>query len=265
MTFGKGAVLGPRTTEARLVAILVGGLAVLSCAREEPTSLPPQGDIATLHPVATIDVSPPIAEASGICFDKRTGLFLVVSDDRPDIFAVDLNGRVIRSIATASSDLEGIATSKGGDTLFVVEERPQLVVGLSREGERLFAFPVRVATAENHALEGMTQDAFGNLFIVNEKDPRLLLLYRGSSEVRRVEIQAFADLSDVCYDEEEDCLWLISDESLKIGKFTTEGVLLQEWFIPFSKGEGIAVVGRTICVVRDGEPKLYLFEKPSGS
>ena len=257
-----GLVSTVRTVKPPLVIAVVVGAVALSCARKAPTSLPSQADIPTLQPVAAVDISPAIREASGICYDKRTGLFLVVSDDRPEIFVVDPSGRVTAAIATPCTDLEGIALSSGGDTLFVVEERAQLVVALSREGFPLFTMPVRVATAANHALEGIAQDGLGNLFIINEKDPRLLLYYRGSSEVSRAEIRAFADLSDICYDAEEHCLWLISDESLKIGKFTTEGVLLREWFIPFSKGEGIAVVGSTIYVVRDGESKLYLFEKP---
>ncbi|MBC7187617.1 MAG: SdiA-regulated domain-containing protein [Calditrichaeota bacterium] len=242
--------------------VLVAGVVFSGCTRKAPTGLPPQAEVPTLQPVATYVISPAIAEASGICYRKVSNSLLVVSDDRGEVFEIDLTGRVIRSIPIACVDLEGVAVTGSGDTLYVVQERPQLVTAVRWDGTELFSFSVRVATAENHALEGVTLDKYGNLYVVNEKDPRMLLRYRGRAEVARVEITAFTDLSDICYDEAEDCLWIISDESLKIGKFSREGVLLGEWFIPFSKGEGIAVVGRTLYVVQDGESKLYAFDKP---
>lgn len=246
-----------------LIHILLLVMAIVGCGRREPTAVRPQADIPTLQPVATFAITPSIAEASGLCYHKTRGTLLVVSDDRPDIFEMDLTGRVLGSISTSCTDLEGVALSRGGDTIYVVQERAQLVTALTWQGTELFSFPVRVATLENHALEGVAVGDDGDLFVLNEKDPRMLLRYRGRTEVARREIQeAFDDLADICYHKDEDCLWIISDESLKVGKLSKEGALLGEWFIPFSKGEGIAVVGNNLYVVRDGEPKLYVFAKP---
>lgn len=247
----------------RLSKFILCGMVIIGCGRREPTAAPPQADIPTLQAVATFAITPEIAEASGLCYHKTRGTLLVVSDDRPDIFEMDLTGRVVGSVPTRCTDLEGVALSRGGDTIYVVQERAQLVTALTWQGTERFSFPVRVATLENHSLEGVTVGDDGDLFVVNEKDPRMLLRYRRLVEMGRTEIlQAFDDLADICYDEVEDCLWIISDESLKVGKLSKEGALLGQWYIPFSKGEGIAVVGSSLYVVRDGESKLYVFQKP---
>ncbi len=237
-------------------------LTATHCSRKQPTVGSPPTEIKTLQPVATVDLLPDIPEPSGLAYNSNNNTLMVVSDSKPDIFEIDFTGAIKRKITTTSSDLEGVAINKGGDTLFVVEERNQMVVCYRLDSSMMSSFPVRVATLDNNALEGVTIDNQNHLFVLNEKNPRLLLEFRGAQEISRREITAVADLSDVCYDETTDAFWIVSDESRKIIATTRTGTLLGEWLIPFDKGEGIASVGDRLFIANDETGKLYVFDRP---
>jgi uncharacterized protein YjiK len=232
------------------------------CSRKEPVSLTPPTEVETLRPVAVVDLSANVPEPSGIVYYQKNHSLLVVSDARPDIYEIDFEGRVLRTIPTTSSDLEGITLSNSGDSLYVVEERNQLVTCYGQDGTRFFSFPVRVATLDNNALEGIALGRRNHLYVLNEKHPRLLLEFAGTTEVKRTEIVEVTDLSDICYDELEDVLWLVSDESRKVLKLSTDGRLLAEWPLPFDKGEGITFADGNMYIVNDADAQLYVFEKP---
>ncbi|HPR87657.1 MAG TPA: SdiA-regulated domain-containing protein, partial [bacterium] len=211
---------------------------------------------------ATISLAPAITEPSGIVYDPARNTFLVVSDSRPEVFEISAAGAVQHTITTTGIDLEGIALSAGGDSLFLAEERNQVVDTYSRAGTRLSALPVQVATLSNNALEGVTVTPDGHLWVINEKNPRLLLEFAGTREVSRREITLVDDLSDICYDRSDASFWIVSDESRKVIKLSTKGALLGEWELPFDKGEGIAFAGGKMYIVNDQDAKLYIFSKP---
>jgi hypothetical protein len=150
---------------------------------------------------AAIDLAPNIPEPSGLAFNRKNNTLMVVSDAKSDIFEIDFSGSIKNKIATTSTDLEGVAITQNGDTLYVVEERNQRVVSYAKNGQRLNSISVRVATSDNSALEGIAIDNRRHLFVLNEKSPRLLLEFVGSAEVSRKEITAVKDLSGICYDE----------------------------------------------------------------
>ena len=68
-------------------------------------------------------------------------------------------------------------------------------------------------------LEGITAGKSGNLFVLNEKSPGMILEYQMNGiEKRRMSLSFAADYSDIFFDESGDCFWIISDESMKISK-----------------------------------------------
>jgi len=243
--------------------IILACLLLAGCSRKEPVLPDSPDDLETLRPATVIDLSSTIPEPSGIVYCQKNNSLLIVSDSRFDIYETDLNGRVLRTIPTTSTDMEGITLSAGGDSIFVVEERNQLVSCYAWNGARLFSFPVKVATLDNNALEGVALGPQRHLFVINEKNPRLLLEFAGTAELWRKEITAVNDLSDICYDATEDVLWLVSDESRKVVKLSTAGEVLAEWLVPFDKGEGITFVGNTMYIVNDADAHMYLFAKPA--
>lgn len=204
-----------------------------------------------------------ISEPSGIAYNSVSGLFMIVSDNKNDIFLVDSIGNTEGTISTSSSDMEGITLSKNCDTIYVVEETNQLVVSYLATGIRLTSFPVNVATNPSHALEGITRNNLnGHLIVLNEKLPCMLLEFNNSAEIWRKEINYMLDISDIFFDDQTNCFWIVSDESQKIMKLNINMDLISEWSIPVNQPEGITIVRDMIYIVSDAENKMYVFQKP---
>lgn len=232
-----------------------------TCEREDPTNTINTG-ITTLNPIEVINLGTNIPEPSGIAFNKTNNSLFVVSDERTEIYEIDFTGRIIRTIPTDGDDFEGITFTKNFDTIYVVEETRQLVTSYLLSGQKIASFPVNVATNPANALEGITIDKNGYLFVLNEKDPKMILEFHGTSEVSRKLIDNAKDISDICYDETDDSFWIVSDESSKVIKTNRQGEVLKEWMLTYDKGEGIAFANNKMYIVRDNDAKMYVYNKP---
>jgi uncharacterized protein YjiK len=242
------------------LVMLVLGLLSCSCTREEPGAGIVAPVVTALVQLAVYDTSVP--EPSGLAYNAQRNSLMTVSDGNSTIYEIDFTGRILRSFVVSGSDLEGIALSAACDTIYVVEERNLLVSSFLSNGIKLSSFPVNVATNLSNGLEGVARDKRNHLFILNEKLPRMLLEYYQGQELFRKEITAAIDLSDVFYEEQTNCLWIVSDESRKVMKLSTSGTVLAEYSIPFPKGEGITIVQNKIYIVCDADGKLYVFQRP---
>lgn len=245
---------------------LFSGLIILSfffgCSRDNPESIinPPQ--IEKIFPINTYLLS--ISEPSGITYNSVRNSFYVVSDGRPEIYEVDFIGNTLGTITTSGVDMEGITFSNNCDTIYVVEEKKKIVTAFGLSGIKYYSFSSNVATSDNSALEGITINKSSNiLYVINEKDPRMILGYNNLTEIWRKTIDYASDIADIYYEDSTNCFWLISDESQKIIKLSSTGELIQQWEIPFMKGEGITIVDDKVYVVNDADGKLYVFQKPS--
>lgn len=233
------------------------------CKREEPDSniVAPPG-VTTLQPLKVIDLASILTEPSGIFYNSKNNSLLVVSDARPDIYELDLNGNLLNKISVAGVDMEGVTMTKNCDTIFVVEETARLVSSFLYNGKKINSLLVDVATNPSHCLEGITIDDNYHLFVINERDPMLMLEFVNGIEVSRKQLAHSTDVSDICYDKQTNCFWIISDESKKIFKLNRNGNLLGEWLVTFDKGEGITFVNDKMYVVRDTDAKMYIYNKP---
>lgn len=240
--------------------IVLLGIFNVSCGRTDPTA---NNDISvpTLQPLSVFNLN--ISEPSGIAYNSKNNTLMIVSDGNSDIFETDLSGNVLRTIPTTSSDMEGITLTKNCDTIFVVEETNRLVTSYLESAVRLNSFSVDVAAAPNHALEGITRNnANGHLFVINEKQPCMLLEFEGTNELWRKELKYTSDVSDVYFEAPSSSFWIVSDESKKILKLSYNTNLIGEWMIPVQQEEGITIVNDKIYIVSDLESKLYVFQKP---
>ena len=73
------------------------------------------------------------------------------------------------------------------------------------------------------------------------------------------------DLSGIEYDNVENILWILSDESQTISKCDLEGNIRQSFHFNLSKPEGIAINYETnlIYVVSDSQQKLSVYRIPN--
>jgi len=236
------------------------GLLSWSCARQEPDAGILSPAVNALVQVAVYNLEVP--EPSGLVYNIKNNTLMTVSDANSTVYEMDFLGRIIKSFAIQSSDLEGIALSANCDTMYVAEETNQLITTYLINGTKLSSFPVNVATVLSHGPEGVTVDKNNHVFVLNEKFPTMILEYNQGKEVWRKEINYTIDCSDVFYELSSDCFWIVSDESRRVIKLSRNGSLLGEWSIPFVKGEGLAIVQNKIYIVNDSENKLYVFEKP---
>ncbi|HEX9250703.1 MAG TPA: SdiA-regulated domain-containing protein [Ignavibacteriaceae bacterium] len=233
----------------------------IGCSRENPESITNPTSIQKIYPINVYALT--IPEPSGVAYNSKNNSLMVVSDGNPDIFEIDFTGITLNTIIASGSDMEGITLSKNCDTIYVVEEKKKLVTTFDLNGKKLNSFSINVATSDNNALEGITINTTSNqLFIINEKNPRMIIGYSNLTEFWRKSIDYALDISDIYFEDSTNCFWLISDESQKIMKLSSTGDLLKEWEIPFTKGEGITIVGDKIYVVNDLDGKLYVFQKP---
>lgn len=234
---------------------------LIACQRNEPErEAPTTPSEQVLQLVTSYALS--VTEPSGLAYSKFSHTLYMISDNRSEIFKIDTTGRVLTAIPVAAQDIEGIAVASRDDTLYLVEETASQITAVLANGAKLWSQTVLVRTDPKHALEGITLDARGHLFVINEKAPAMLLEFSGRAELWRKALNYTTDVSDICYDESSDCFWIVSDESQKVLKLSRTGALLGEWSTPVVQGEGLALINNRLYIVSDAEAKLYIFTKP---
>lgn len=233
----------------------------IGCKRGEPQASGVPSSDTSLTPTATFNLS--VSEPSGLAYCPKTNSLYMISDAHPEIYEMSLTGDIIRTISISSYDMEGVVLSKNYDTIFVVEEGIYQVVKYLQDGTRAGSFKFVTGPDIKHAIEGIAIDNEYNIYLINEKSPcRIVKLNCNGEEIWRKEITYTTDISEIYYDKKTDCLWILSDESKALMKFTKDGVLLNKWDIPINQAEGLAMTDENMYIVSDPEAKLYVFKRP---
>jgi len=204
----------------------------------------------------------PVPEPSGLdlTFDE-TG-FWIVSDENSKVYLINSWGREVRSFSVDGQDLEGI-TVVDDSTLAVVLERIREVVLLDTSGMEINRTALDLKGELNSGLEGITFDSKEKKFyILNEKNPRLLLtLDENLKELKRDTLNFSKDVSGTFYDDSDNTLWILSDESQLIVKTSLSGKPIEEFKVKVTQPEGITFnEARTkFYIVSDKTGSLYVF------
>jgi uncharacterized protein YjiK len=244
----------------KLLFILSFILLICGCKRNEPVEVI-NPDLTPLVQIAQYSTSVP--EPSGLYYNSKTNSLWTVSDGNSTVYELDFQGKVLKSFSISSSDLEGITFSANCDTFYVAEETNQLITKYLTNGAKLSSFPVNVATMISHGPEGLTLNTTNNhLFVINEKAPCMLLEYNNKTELLRKQIDYTLDCSDIFYDKQLNCLWMVSDESKEVVKMSMAGDLISSYSVPITKMEGITIYQDKIYLINDQNGILYVFQKP---
>lgn len=248
--------------DIRSLFLIALTLFLFGCDRNGPASSnDPQPTVKSLEIVTTLSLG--VSEPSGLAFNHLDSTLYTVSDGNQILYKIDFNGKILSTTVVNTHDLEGIALSRNCDTIYVVQEARQLVTAFRPDGTELWSFPVKVATSISSSLEGITVDNSGNLVVINEKEPMMVLKFKNNTEIWRKTLAYSLDISDIWYDLSLNCFWIISDESRKVLKLTENFDLIAEYSVNVAKGEGITIVGDRIYIVSDSEAKMYVFKKPT--
>lgn len=240
----------------------VGVALVAGCDRQ--ASSPPTG--SRLEPLRSIDLEVP--EPSDLCLDRDGVHGWTVSDQTGRVYRLRLSDGVVdRTLDFTGTDLEGVWQDPADASLYVAEEGLRQVVHLDSTGRELGRVEVAGLSGDpNSGLEGITANpANGHFFVVNEKDPALLLSVAPDGRVLASHaIPYLADLSGVTWDAARGQLLLISDQSAAICRVDTAGGLLARYDIDVTKAEGVALdpVTGHLYVVSDDLGRFYEFAPP---
>jgi uncharacterized protein YjiK len=206
-----------------------------------------------------------VLEPSGLAINNDGTILYTVSDSTNKIYKLSSAGDVLQTFEYSGNDLEGISVFTN-TKLLVVEERTKEVVEYDMETGNFTKHKIDYKnTTVNSGLEGVAYNFNdGNIFILNEKDPGLLMRLNPDYTIKTSTTLNFSsDYSGIFHDSATDNLWIVSGQSRTINKCNLEGNLIKSYPINVTKAEGIAVSNDKIYIVSDAEAKLYIYKKPN--
>ncbi|MGK9475701.1 SdiA-regulated domain-containing protein [Melioribacter sp. OK-6-Me] len=204
-----------------------------------------------------------IPEPSGLEYDAVENKLWTVSDETNCIYLLNRDGEILKRIELPDKDLEGIALVNDS-TLAVLSEERRKIVFVSKNGsiiDRKSAFNNGIF---NNGPEGIAYDRNNKTYwLANEKNPAMIIKYDSLfNEIERKEIDFVRDISGLCYDGTDNCLWMISDEDKKIFKLDMKMNIMESFDTNVIQMEGVAINhnDNVIYIISDREEKLYRFK-----
>ena len=203
-----------------------------------------------------------MSEPSGIDISYDEKGFWVVSDQNSKVYLIDSWGKEIKNFEVNGEGLEGITVIDDG-TLAVVLERTREVIILDTSGKEMKRAALELEGELNSGLEGITYDPKEKKFyIINEKRPRLLItLDQNLKELKRDTLNFSKDVSEIFFDDIDNTLWILSDESQRLFNTDISGDLIKEFKIKVIQPEGITFnkTRTKLYIVSDKTENLYVF------
>ena len=204
----------------------------------------------------------PVPEPSGIDLSYDERAFWIVSDQNSKVYLIDKWGKEVKNFKVNGEGLEGI-TLINDSTLAVVLERTREVVILDTSGKELKRAALELEGESNSGLEGITYDPKEKKFyLLNEKNPRLLItLDKDLTELNRDTLKFSKDVSEIFFDDVDNTLWILSDESQRLFNTDLSGVPIKEFKIRVTQPEGITFnqTRTKLYIVSDKTENLYVF------
>lgn len=211
----------------------------------------------------SVKLSVPEPSDLALSFDKK--YLWTVSDQNSTVYMINKKGKILKSFKVDAEDLEGI-TVIDSTKLAVIAERTREVLVIDTSGAVIRRAKLNLKGRLNEGIEGICYDPQENSFyLVNEKRPGLLIITDSEMKIKsKTELKFAKDYSAISFDNFDNSLWVLSDESRKFYKIDRKGKVLQEFQIFINQPEGIAVdqKNKKVFIVSDQTEKLYEFDLP---
>jgi uncharacterized protein YjiK len=221
----------------------------------EPPPPPPPLPLVATHLLT-------IPEPSDVTIDHASGKLWMVGNHPERVYQMDRAGKLVKTLAYAGNDLEGVAYDARDGTLWVAEENEREVVHIDTTGIVLSVNPIGLTGELNSGLEGICLDDAGKVFVLNEKHPGLFIALKADLTIESERTLTFAgDYSGMSYNPQMGCFWIVSDQSERLYLWS-QGTVLAEHTLGFPKPEGVAFdpVANLVYVVSDSTNTLYVFQ-----
>ena len=205
-----------------------------------------------------------VLEPSGLAVDKTGSFLYTVSDNSNKIYKLNTTGSILKTYAYEGNDLEGVSVISPS-VLLLAEERTKEIVVYDLAKNTTSKHKINYENNDaNSGIEGVAYNSNdGTSFILNEKDPGLLMRLRSDFSIIATYNLSFAsDFSGIFYENSENILWIVSDQNKTINKCTVSGQLIKSYSVNINKIEGIAIVNNKIYAVSDADDTLYVYNKP---
>lgn len=198
---------------------------------------------------------------SAICLNEA-GDGILIARDNGDVLEYDFNGNLQKTNSMPNPDdrskvdLEGIARSADGSSIYLCEERFREVYSLNADHKGftlLSTGPKEAGAEDNQGYEGIAAGPGGILYICNQSKPFRVYTYNTATKAwaTAFDITWAQSLSDIFYDNEDGTLWITDAKTQKLTRLQTNGTVIENYDISFvSKPEGFC---------KDSAHKLFWF------
>jgi uncharacterized protein YjiK len=227
---------------------------IISCKEKEQPQKKP------LTYIGAYAISVP--EPSGLVMTQDNKGFWTISDETSTIYRLDNEGNVVQTIKVDGFDFEAITLID--DTILVIlQERTREMVFLDTSGTELKSIKLDLEGELNSGPEGIAFNPENrHFYILNEKKPALFVeLDEQLNIIKKDTLKFCKDVSGLYFDDANQFLWMLSDESQLVIKTDLNGKLLEKIEITIPQPEGIALSedGRKLYIVSDNKETIYVF------
>lgn len=208
-------------------------------------------------------------EASGCMWHPRLQQLFVVSDTGK-LVRMEASG-VVHQTWSPNGDIEDVCVADPATNfVYLVNEQFAAVLEFNfatGQVTRVFDLSPYLPSVTDRGLEALTfvpdpADPEGGLFHAGHQDNGRVYVFRLpvktsslSSTVTFVQsyvpVAGRTDLSGLCYDPATERIYVLYDTASRIAALTKTGALVQEWTLPGSNQEGIAIHGCRLFIAQD--------------
>ena len=209
-----------------------------------------------------LEIDLPFTEPSGLAFSEALQKMWVVSGGDQHVYMLDTSGNLEKKLNYEGTDLEGIAFDVTDSTLWIIDEATKEIVHLDLDGNVLLRKTESYSSTPNKGPEGITIGKDHIIYIINERNPSVLFeLDSTYTIVQSYPLNFALDYSDVSYNSTTDTFWILSDESNALFCWSKQQGVIDKYFLPNSKNEGIAFdrTRNIFYIVNDATAKLYFY------
>jgi len=191
-------------------------------------------------------------EVSGICQHPASNDFIAASDEN-GLYRVTRSGATTPFFTEDGTDCEGVtADPENGDIYYIVEGRQEVwrVLAPDYYNKELVCVLDEFGKDTNLGLEGISWYDDDEFFVANQGEPTVLYRYSVSRGlVEKIFIKSTSEVADLCYDPENEYLWILDSERYTLNICNIHGEMIHSYPIPFiDNAEALWIDHRNSCI-----------------